>query len=939
MPVSPDYGPIDFSSRTTEQEQINAAGKIYQVWSEKTKPYLFPGATPDVAGIKDALEVVVYVQLEIQDLKGKKSPVADEIESRVNMLVRSRLRALIKLLFTAGESFVDVKAAVMAAAGGVKETEDDYLKILTDMADDLGINRTPATTPGASSSSADRDPAYIDVLRKIAIFNSTLRAIITETDALPSTEEMKRILASLPDDTAKKAKTTEVETKKIDLAKRAVQALKELSSLRKDVGELLSRGLMSQAEATKARLDGLEIAYKEDLQRITKEFGRDGAKTTLEEELQSKDSLLAVLSKMETRNSAEDDDTTKGSYVREIKRRVKQIIESGTKKVGGTEVLADWEESSKNAFENLIVGCFEPLIEYKLFTDGSLSLQNVVVKDVDSVLGILQAEGTANEGEGISSDESAISFNHNLNENRLVGSVGVDQEMYKDNMGLVQKVVFVMYQLMKGNSPVGVSTDYLESLKDKYSFQKKAPYGVTTSQELVQEIISRDWKFQLPGRSTIAEAKIKDEFGKLPEEAKSVLKHLALIKASRDDIGQHASNYVMYFDGKSPKLRNIGSNAKQWSAGKLARMSYDVAKTSHRGTSLVGFAFIDPTHMEGENLPFGDIGEVKYRRGAKQDSYVIARNIGPEGPTEKQDRALDIYRQMKMLDATFDAEHSGYWENARSRFNGKVKHWYSDFPALFETMNRDITESNVLMADYVGARDAFASIYDAAVRSTDQSLPANTEGISLKINTYMRDIFTKYAVFTAYVGPGYELDAADPNKHLNRYTEFHPVVRAALKFIMFNLINSLPSPIYGGADEAWSMVTKGFGLGGETENQRYRRLRRHAVNVLMEQIQKYTSLGSISDRNPAKRFNTCARELATFLLEPATVDLGPNGWEPAHWLINPPHVDPAANNTTFNDRRISIFAENASQATAEDEEYNVPHVRKFNLEEPPKAPS
>lgn len=934
MPVSPDYGPIDFSSRKTEQEQIDAAGKIYQLWSEKTKPYLLPGAAPDVAGIKDALEVVVHLRLEIQDLKGKKSSVADEIESRINMLVRSRLRALVKLLFTAGESFVDVKAAVIAAAGGVKDTEDDYLGILIDVADDAGVSRPPtpartATTgtpttpttpvtpvPGPTAGGAGGSPvtpgtspsSELKVSPEIVAFEAASRTLstkLTNPNYDPRREpvvlaqfyevatiaeefvefakdrstfsESKTIKANInslrkqiearakeiderafdlwknnPAIVARKTSVNGLKSRHVpgmsvaDLRTLATEITTEIQELEriKNTAEaaidpiqqaVLAEGI-SKAELFIFKTKQLEylsvlIDSLKPIIEAAKPKEKDPAHMSdLERQLLRIDSLLGVLGEAETTSGLEG--TRALAYREAIKVRTENLLDKYPAEA------RSWNEDERKAFAELTEN-LSALFEYGVLQPKSIDARRIVIENVDALLGNPTTK-TKGAIELVSSGSSSYKYNDALNKNLLINSVGIDDEQYKPGMGIVQDICCAMYYLMKTAGSTGGAGRVIGQDKDgkniigKYStYDRTGEYADDQAAELVQYICSLDTLGVKDANGRDVVLNLKQRISKFPQEVQEVIKYVALLKASRDDLGQKASNYIQLREGKSPKIGSgKGANGTAWHSGYLSRTIYKAAQTANNKEHMIVLGYIDPTNIPEFQL--SRLGPRTLANAQKYDDFKL--------------RIDEIEDKMQLMNAYFEYSRET-WPDIRRSLECKPTRWNHDFPAPDEFFNIDRGEKKN-PSTYTGARDSWVAVKDASYKTLNLKLPSDRTIMRREIESLLSDLFTQCALMTAYLGPGYATGGTD-----DRYIPYHQIPRSALKLTLFNIITAVPGTIMNPKEDA-TLFTRFFGEGNN--DQVYSR-RKYAIRIIMEQIRKYPSLGS------PEKVGTYAHELTQFL--------------------------------------------------------------------------
>ncbi len=552
----------------------------------------------------------------------------------------------------------------------------------------------------------------------------------------------------------------------------------------------------------------------------------------LERRLRAMPQLYNVLTEAETTGGLE---STRALVFREIiSDRTKQLIKESPP--------ATWSAAEKSAFERLVVGVIEPLFEYGVLQSKCIDARVVAVRDPNIILDSL------NIGSGGS---TAWQFNEALNTNELVKSVGVDDEQFAPDMGVVQMICCAMYKLMKtykkdadltasdGDIFDNITTDSdgnpIAPTRGRFrSFHRGNQYAPDQAQALVDHICRLD-SFQITDElGNVRTLNIKQEMDKFPPQVQKIIRYIALLKASRDDLGQKASNYIQLYAGKSPKLEHSGANDKQWDSGYISRTVYKASQTANNEEHKIVLSYIDLRRIDGLNWD------------------------GSGNPSASDFRAQEIFSKQKIMDAYLNFYRPSWDKVIRPALQCIPTRWNDDFPALDEFCNLD-HKSGRTPATYKDARDAWVAIKDASYQTLTMEIPAGSNEMRQKIEKYLSDLFTKCAIMIGYLGTGLPDGSAS-----DKYLRFHQIPRSALKMALFNLIVAVPGEML----ESFENYT-GFKrlFGGYNNNDEVVGRRRYAVDIIREQIIKYPSLG-----DPAMA-GTYANELLNFLdLPQLTVD-------------------------------------------------------------------
>ncbi len=570
----------------------------------------------------------------------------------------------------------------------------------------------------------------------------------------------------------------------------------------------------------------LDLCIKKSLQRAP-----ESQRPPTEILLEQKPTLFSVLTEMET---AGDLGVTEVglSYRRVVRRKLDELISD----IDNRQPPTLWSNQERGAFISLIVGQYEPLVEYGVMHAKALNAANVVVNDADSMLNSLMGGGQ---------EDTAFECNQKFNENLLVTSSRIDRELYSANMGPIQAIVCVMYHLMKDPNCPGFG--------GYASFHRIADYTEGQSVALVDYICQNQRGFRVTDETGVTHLiNVRNMIANYPDEVKKLIKHIALFKAARDDVGQHASNHIQAFEGRSPKLMGRGSNRETYVAGYISRSMYKVAVTSDRSEHAIFWAYCDPTQIMGAPLDFNSIQYRQINRSPTSLSPYVQPNA-----SERAKRALIIRQKMMVMDAEGEFLRPGYKASARALFNCAPTRWDQDFPALYEFTNSGQNPECKQADAYKAARDAYAEIIYQAQKSPELKPPTNRETLSRWINSYLSPFFTQYALVVGYLGHG--VVGANAT-YQDKYVDYHLVVRAAMKYTLFNLLANIPGELVDRLDSAYSKLV------GDNVNRQVVELRDYAYQSICEQIKAYGSLGS-PNRAPIAGIDrgSCSWELLDFL--------------------------------------------------------------------------
>ncbi len=714
----------------------------------------------------------------------------------------------------------------------------------------------PPATPGTPEAP---DPTYLAILARIRAFQSTIDSIV---DATPPN------------------------------ATDAARALQELIRFRREIPGLSSRGRNKEAADLKTRLDELDAAYKADLEAMTAAKPKE-EQGDLERELNAAELFDVLFSRMFTDG---DITTTKELiYEKVIKQKVEKITKDVTNNIPGERV---WTNPERTDFETLILESVIPLMEFGVFKTKTINTWDVTVQDPDVLLDAIGVAAGSTEA------------NAKLNDNKLVGSTfrrsQIDRHQYRsqevlppppplradatekekreyrdkyfdEGMGPIQEICCVMYSLM---STIGSEGGFDVSA---------GRYSADQSQRLVDFICSgREFDVEIED-GTIIKVNPGESLRHIPAEAKKIIKRLALLKASRDDLAQKASNKIMAFEGKSAKI-NGGSNAKGFISGYIARAIYEVANTANNGEYMFFFSYADPSRMRASRnrkmatnftpghdkgeafvppqtpLDFSHITRAKVPHfnltvldgGYMRDLDAIEANkhLGDKeqqdaklarAQTERAERSLTIRQKMNVLDANYRFLRDGF---DRRAINVELQNWDDDFPSIEDFTNRasepDVSRS---ASEYKMARDAFKAIIDSAYSTNSFIVSHDSTSARKDINTALSKLLTQYAKMVAYMGTGVVKPGAKPyEKYAERYNSYHKLARGAIKVSIMNMLIAVPG----------ELKTQ---IGSGSENREIYERRKIVYDIVKNQIDNYPSIATGIDVD----LSSLHKELIEFL--------------------------------------------------------------------------
>lgn len=587
------------------------------------------------------------------------------------------------------------------------------------------------------------------------------------------------------------------------------------------------------------RFGSIANARRPGLERIARSSPKHNPELLSETErkLQTMD-LHGVITELETTGGLEG--------IRALSFR--QAVKDKTDELLREPACSSMSAAEKTAFKLLITEQLEPLFEFGVLQPQSVDARHVAVKDPDVLLDCLDKQ---------SGGSSAVGFNTAFNRNYFVRSDGIDDEQYSPSMGVIQAICCGMYHLMKTKDSPGDGTFR--------TFDRAADsYRDNQADALVEYVCNQTHLNIIDESGATRTLDVSSMISSLPTEIQKILKYIAKLKASRDDLGQKASNYIQIKNGKSAKLLGRGANQKQFVSGFGSRVAYKTAQTANNKEFMIALGFIDIRNIP-ESPPFDPFGNPIVTTPPDIDSL----------------RAQEIFNKMMLMDGVCDYFRPGSSKKFRDSLNCTPSRWDQDYPALDEFCNRIDGEK---AQKYKDARDAWQSILDEAYKSTSIKLPTDPTQMRMQIEDRLSDLFTKVAILTSYLGP-FASSPPPPSPavpiEFRKYVQYHMFPRAALKFTLRNVIFAVPGSVESRDQNTWFKLAS---FGAQDPNEELFASRRGAINVIREQILKYPSLGDPTDQR------SYAYDLFDFLNNP--------------WLVEESYLSERDRNRRWNTVRI-----------------------------------
>ncbi len=398
--------------------------------------------------------------------------------------------------------------------------------------------------------------------------------------------------------------------------------------------------------------------------------------------------------------------------------------------------------------------------------------------------------------------ETNIAFNANF----FVSSGGknkdgkmwqVDSEQYHPNMGIIQTICCVAYQYMRD-----INND----------FSKGHAYSVGEAEELINFICSQDSIEVVDQKGNRRTVFVKSVLDGYPPEIADVIKYIATLKASRDDLGNKASNYIMAHNGNSPKIEN-GAGAED--TGYIARSIYKSAQSADNREHMIFWAYVDPRKIKTKPLQFDS-------SGAASSSDIRAQEVAL-----KQAKIDNYY--------TFRRKN---WGAIVPRFRAQLTEWDQDFPGLDVFANGS---NGIAAKDYDKARLAFRQIIKTAYESPGIKISYEYEAMKKQIESILSPLFTEIAKYFAYLGKP-STKAKTPGDIEFNYDRYHAIPMAAVSFALINLLMNVPADFVSSAKNLEFLFFTGF---SDNHNKESERVYNDAVQIILNQLSKYPSIAGV----------------------------------------------------------------------------------------------
>jgi hypothetical protein len=392
---------------------------------------------------------------------------------------------------------------------------------------------------------------------------------------------------------------------------------------------------------------------------------------------------------------------------------------------------------------------------------------------------------------------NASEENKRFNKNDLVNSIGIDTEMYSENMGVIQKIVYASYQELKKDSygkykaktghkitESGNFRDRAGRVLDKNAFSKFSYNNSFTSdtvKELFFDFIPKLNSIKIVDeenhstRTFDKEINIRKDLEKFPEECRELILLIGRLKASRDDIGGKATVFHYGMNKGAEKNKKGGENAKI--TGYLAKAPYDIGKNDVRGSRLatLGWVNIFKTQMLNDGRPRNrddkDISEDNeiYKKWNVLESIQNAKTVKLAG----------------LLDNWLEWSVPGWKQLDFKKY--VPKRWDHDFPSIDR-----LTNGEKKAADYEESKEAFLEIINKANMAVDPDEIfkelnfADGKEIGSKVLAAVKKIGTLVSKVSSFVG--------SPEED-NPYNYVCEMEEAAIRFYILGVLLAVPGRI------------------------------------------------------------------------------------------------------------------------------------------------
>jgi hypothetical protein len=458
-----------------------------------------------------------------------------------------------------------------------------------------------------------------------------------------------------------------------------------------------------------------------------------------------------------------------------------------------------------------LMGIVNVLIDFEILATNALNVMQLTAKH-ETILSSAK-------------NKDAMTYNTNFNNHPLVNVDGFDLETHAaPSMGVVQKMCYAAFQEMQKKpytpeqiqqalssynaNPAGY--DYRASGLPPVILVDGVP-TVTSNFDQSLSVFSRNQGFTAEASARLFDAtmrvtkiktrqgvevdlKIQEEILRYPDEARILLKHIAMQKAARDSVGEDAGAIHLglnkgafkFDDGKEPRPANV-----------LASICYQVGKNSAIDRHMAMLQWVDL--KDYDLLEYG-------RPAANRDDY--------RGWTNPNNKTIILETQHVRR---FDKWHQPqkYKDSIKRNIYTPTK-WYQDAPRLSEFFNQ--TEDPRLSGDYTRAMGAILKIIEFATDARDMRLGTITdelkEKVRVEVMNFNSEIGKAMAYIGAYEGPG------------SKYGYVHEFILAAYHEFLANILCAVP----GGEPPITSKLL------GSLVRREYEELYKSAVDTMRETI-------------------------------------------------------------------------------------------------------
>lgn len=445
------------------------------------------------------------------------------------------------------------------------------------------------------------------------------------------------------------------------------------------------------------------------------------------------------------------------------------------------------------------------------------------------------------------SNSDAMQLNTALNNHPLVrvGGLspttglpsGLDLETQSSQgMGVVQKICYVAFQEMQklpynereiedalskynanpsgydykaeGLPPVIINANGIPVVtsafddQEKSVFSRNQGFSAETSTSLFEAILNASKITTREG--SVVDVKIVEELKAFPPEARKLVMHVAMQKATRDSLGEDAGAIHLGLNKGAYKFDG-GSEAKPRNV--LAGILYQVGKNKDTANYLAMLQWVD------------------------LEDYALMSKGRPANPGHRKNykKWSNPNNERVILMTEYVRRYDEWTQPAKYKVKYRrtytPKKWYEDAPRLSEFFNK--TESPRLASDYTKSIEAILRIIEKAAGSVDFSLGSITDQLKQKVQVEVAGFNTEIGKAMGYIGP-----YMGPG---SEYGYVHEMIIAAYHEFLANLLGAVPS---GGEMKFGSVVAPGL------TNREYKELYRTAVETAIDTIQTNTTVAS-----------------------------------------------------------------------------------------------